>query len=405
MLGRIGPTARPTPGVDYGIRLTSLRWPTSRAAAGAPTGCRPGRRTRRSGPTRGPARRSPRRPAAFSSASVASASAITDLQVVQRAGLHLGEPAADRDRAGRPGRGQLHEPDLVTHRLVVIDVEADLLVERLGHVDVGHGHHDQFQLHLHDPTLDPRADSIGPLVRSVPSSAGERRGSQTSPIPRQLAAPTAACGTGDRPCRHGDSSDRSRHREVLSRRRRHDDHAQAGRRPPDRRRPRGADRRARAGAEHLPPQPRRPDPPARQARPPGPRGAREVPARPRARHLAGHPGPQGAQARATPRRTDSRRAARAPAGRRSRRPDRGDVRVPRRPAAASSTSTRPCGSRVSTPAPSTPTCATSGCTTSGRASGPATAARSWSATPAACTSVTAYAAWLSSQTSPGSASS
>ena len=37
--------------------------------------------------------------------------------------------------------------------VVVVDDEADLLVELLGPVDVGHGHHHQLQLHVHDPRL------------------------------------------------------------------------------------------------------------------------------------------------------------------------------------------------------------------------------------------------------------
>ena len=164
------------------------------------------------------------------------------------------------------------------------------------------------------------------------------------------------------------------------------------------------------GPGDVPAQPGGADPPVRQARSPGARGAGAVRAGPRACRLPRHPGPQGAQARAAPRRADARGPARADhradpralagQGRGPRRPARGDVRLPRRPPAPRSGSSRPCGSPASTPAPSHPGCATSGCTTSGRAPGPATGARSWSGTPAACTSATAYAAWWRSRTCP-----
>ena len=217
----------------------------------------------------------------------------------------------------------------------------------------------------------------------------------------------AALGPGrrvHRPCRHGDSPDRPGHREVLPRRRRHDDHPQAGRRPPDRRRPRGADRRSRPRPGHLPPQPRRADPTARQARASGPRGPGALRPRSRPRHVA--------RPRSAARRSSTRADSACPRWSSStpspwsRRGPTGSWR-PRRSSpigCASSAWRQPCGSRASTPAPSTRTCATSGCTTSGRAPARGTVVRSWSATPGACTSVTAYGDWRSSPTSPGSAS-
>ena len=84
------------------------------------------------------------------------------LQVVEAAGHDLRQPLADGDRAGRPGRSELHEPDLVAHRVVVVGVEADPLdVELLGPVDIGHGHRHQLELHVHASTVGPSADTRG----------------------------------------------------------------------------------------------------------------------------------------------------------------------------------------------------------------------------------------------------
>ena len=58
------------------------------------------------------------------------------LQPLQRPGLHLGEPAAHRDRRLRARGSELHEADLVADRVVVVGVEAGLHVELLGAVHV-----------------------------------------------------------------------------------------------------------------------------------------------------------------------------------------------------------------------------------------------------------------------------
>src|SRR5207302_11499742 len=60
-----------------------------------------------------------------------------ELQALDGARLHVREPAAQRDGAGRPWRGQLHEADLVADLVVVVGVEADLLgVEGLCSIDI-----------------------------------------------------------------------------------------------------------------------------------------------------------------------------------------------------------------------------------------------------------------------------
>ena len=318
---------------------------------------------------------------------------MTICRLSREPGVHLREPPPDRDRAGRPGRGELHEADLVTHRLVVIDDEADLLVERLGHVDVGHGHHDQFEFHVHaHHGRAPRGQcqsSVCPLLTSssVPPQLATMTDGSSDPVgmeTRRIALVTekfypAVDGTTTTLKQVADHLIDAGHEVLIvapgpglgTYRRSH----VARIRPLDK-----PGRQVREALEKF-------DPDLVHVTSPG------------------HARPQGAQARSPPRRPHPRRAALDPAARAEGRPGRGDVRLPRRAADRASASRLPSGSQASTPAPSTPTCATSGCTTSGRAPAPATAARSWSAMPAACTSVTAYAAWRSSQTSPGSASS
>ena len=85
-----------------------------------------------------PGRRPRRRRARRASARAASASVDDHLQALDRARRRPSRQAlADRDRAGRAGRGQLHEADLVADGVVVVGVEADLVdVERLRAVDV-----------------------------------------------------------------------------------------------------------------------------------------------------------------------------------------------------------------------------------------------------------------------------
>ena len=52
-----------------------------------------------------------------------------DLQALDGSGFGLDEALADGDRAGRAGRRQLDEARLVTHGVVVVDDEADLVGE------------------------------------------------------------------------------------------------------------------------------------------------------------------------------------------------------------------------------------------------------------------------------------
>ena len=73
------------------------------------------------------------------------------LQVVERAGRHLGQSLADRDRAGRARRGQLNEADVLIDDVVEVGDETDLVdVESLGPVDVADRHGDELEFEVHD---------------------------------------------------------------------------------------------------------------------------------------------------------------------------------------------------------------------------------------------------------------
>ena len=97
-----------------------------------------------------------------------------DLQACDRAGSGIGEPGADRDRARRPGRRDLHEPHLVAHRMVVVEVEARLVdVERLRAVDVGDGHVHEFEPEVHHPSILASHDDTG--VRRYARSIASHR--------------------------------------------------------------------------------------------------------------------------------------------------------------------------------------------------------------------------------------
>lgn len=63
------------------------------------------------------------------------------LQSLDASGGHLVGAAGQCDRAGRSRRGQLHEPKLLAHLVVVFGDEADLLVEGLGSIQVGYHLH------------------------------------------------------------------------------------------------------------------------------------------------------------------------------------------------------------------------------------------------------------------------
>src|SRR5215831_1961797 len=72
------------------------------------------------------------------------------LHALLRALRHLGDPRPHDHRARRPGRGELHEPQLVADLMVMVGVEPDLFgVERLGAVDVGHRYGHELDLPVH----------------------------------------------------------------------------------------------------------------------------------------------------------------------------------------------------------------------------------------------------------------
>ena len=74
-------------------------------------------------------------------------------------------PTPEHDRAGRSGRRQLHEAQVLVDDDVVIGVEADLVdVEGLGALDVGHRHAHEFELHIHVDHCSPRQDGLSGAV-------------------------------------------------------------------------------------------------------------------------------------------------------------------------------------------------------------------------------------------------
>jgi MFS transporter, MHS family, shikimate and dehydroshikimate transport protein len=73
-----------------------------------------------------------------------------DLHTLDRARLRLRDPGPYRYRAGRPGRRQLNEANLVADPVVVVRVEAGLVgVEGLRPVHVRYGYRHQFDLPIH----------------------------------------------------------------------------------------------------------------------------------------------------------------------------------------------------------------------------------------------------------------
>jgi integrase len=93
-----------------------------------------------------------------------------ELQALHRPRRRLDHPGGDGDRAGRPGRGQLHDVDIVADPGVVVDGEAHLLaVEALCPIHVGDGNDHQLQLPVH----------VHPLAPSLPGDPGSSyRGDQ-----------------------------------------------------------------------------------------------------------------------------------------------------------------------------------------------------------------------------------
>src|SRR4029453_8017460 len=106
-----------------------------------------------------------------------------ELDALDRAGVAEGQALADDDRAGRAGRGHLHDAHGLVGADVVVEVEADPLgVEGLGGVDVGDRDGDDLQPHL---------DVLGGLLHA--SSLGLRMG---APILRGGAVMLSAAGSG-----------------------------------------------------------------------------------------------------------------------------------------------------------------------------------------------------------------
>ena len=99
----------------------------------------------------------------------ASASDTTICSASSEPGAILVRPLADRDRTGRPGRGELDETDLVAHRLVHVEHEADLVdVEVPGPIDVGDRHAHQFKFEVHTANLAGASDTPALRVRGRP---------------------------------------------------------------------------------------------------------------------------------------------------------------------------------------------------------------------------------------------
>lgn len=68
------------------------------------------------------------------------------LHALQRTRRVVRDARAQADRAGRSLGRELDEAEVVADVVVVVGVEADLLVERLGAVDVRHGNGHEFEL-------------------------------------------------------------------------------------------------------------------------------------------------------------------------------------------------------------------------------------------------------------------
>src|SRR5215471_14605230 len=155
------PFARPPPGPAYGSPKPH-RGPAAGAAAGSGTRLPPlGQLLERPGVAVGVAEGDERAPGL--NVDVAGLHAMLEqvppggldirddhLHALLRARRHLGDPRPHDHRARRPGRGELHEPQLVADLMVMVGVEPDLFgVERLGAVDVGHRYGHELDLPVH----------------------------------------------------------------------------------------------------------------------------------------------------------------------------------------------------------------------------------------------------------------
>src|SRR5690606_393488 len=71
------------------------------------------------------------------------------------------ESGADRDGARRPGRGHVQEPQAQHGRLVEVGVDADLHIDVLRAVGVGHRHEGVLDLAVHPASVGAASDHAG----------------------------------------------------------------------------------------------------------------------------------------------------------------------------------------------------------------------------------------------------
>ena len=73
------------------------------------------------------------------------------LEVVQRTRRQLRQSLADSNRACRAWRGQLHEADVITNRVVVVENKTGLVhVEVFGAIHIADWHTDEFKSEIHN---------------------------------------------------------------------------------------------------------------------------------------------------------------------------------------------------------------------------------------------------------------
>ena len=78
----------------------------------------------------------------------------TTWRLSKRSRRKLRQPFAEGNRARGAWRGQLHEADVITHGVVVVEDETSLLdIEGFGAVHIADRHTDQFEFEIHDCTV------------------------------------------------------------------------------------------------------------------------------------------------------------------------------------------------------------------------------------------------------------
>jgi hypothetical protein len=74
---------------------------------------------------------------------------------------HLGHAYSHHYRACRSRRRELHEAQLVVDPVIVVQMKSNLVdVEGLGAIDVGHGHRNELEFHVHAPNLVAHPESL-----------------------------------------------------------------------------------------------------------------------------------------------------------------------------------------------------------------------------------------------------